>query len=61
MILTNRKGLSEVEFEKVIRPYARNSGDPVDFAKAGKAAVEFLDEHPSLLKDAGKLLDKAQQ
>lgn len=61
MIVVNRKGLSEGMFEKVIRPYAKNSGAPVDFALAGKAAVEFLDEHPTLLADAGKLLDSAQK
>lgn len=61
MIVVNRKGLSQGEFEKVIRPYAKNSGNPVNFASAGEAAVSFLKEHPTLLEEAGKLLDKAQQ
>ena len=61
MIVINRKGLTEGEFAKVIKPYAKNTGSPVNFARAGRAAVQFLDEHPTLLEEAGKLLDTAQQ
>jgi hypothetical protein len=61
MIVINRNGLSESEFQKVLQPYAKNSGQPVDFERAGKAAVEFLADNPTLLADAGKLLDTAQK
>lgn len=60
MIITNRNGLSPQELEKVLKPYSRNSGKPVDFERAGAAAVNFLEEHPTLLQEVGELLDKAQ-
>lgn len=61
MIVINRGGLTEKEFQKVVRPYAKNSGAKVDFRKAGRAAAQFLNDNPDLLKDAGKILDEAQQ
>ena len=61
MIVINAGGLRESEREKVMRPYAKNHGEKVDFARAGEAAVAFLKNNPSLLADTAKLLDEAQQ
>jgi D-alanyl-D-alanine dipeptidase len=61
MIVTNRKGLTASELKKVTAPYAHNTGKPVDLTLAGKAAVEFLKEHPDLLSRTGALLDTSQQ
>jgi len=61
MIISNKNGLTTREFEKVLRPYARNSGKPVDFRRAGQAAVQFLQDNPNLLRETGELLDEVQQ
>jgi hypothetical protein len=57
MIIINRNGLTEAQKQKVVQPYAKNSGGPVDFAAAAKEATAFFDENPTLLKDVGELLN----
>lgn len=61
MIVTNRKGLTADEASKVVQPYAKNAGSPIDFAVAGEQAVAFLKENPGLLEEVGSLLDKPQR
>jgi len=58
MIIINRNGLSETQQQKVMQPYADNSGKPVDFTAAAKEADAFFNENPSLLKEVGELLNK---
>lgn len=61
MIVINRNGLTPEEAQKVVQPFARNTGQPIDFAVAGAQAVEFLKENPGLLEEVGRLLDKPQE
>lgn len=57
MIIVNRKGLSEAQQKKVKQPYARNTGEPVNFKVAAKEAQSYLSENPTLLKEVGDLLN----
>ena len=51
MIITNRNGLTTAQKQKVMQPYARNSGAPVDFEAAARAGYTlFSDENPDLIK-----------
>lgn len=60
MIIINRSGLTEAQKQKVVQPYAKNSGAPVDFAAAANEAKAFFNEKPELLKDVGELLNKSR-
>jgi hypothetical protein len=59
MIVVNRNGLTEAQKQKVLQPYARNSGAAVDFKAAAEQAEVFFRENPDLLKDVGELLNTA--
>ena len=59
VIIDNEEGMTLEEAKKVLRPYAENSGPPVDLRAAGDAAVAFLKENPSLLPEVAKLLRTA--
>ena len=48
MIIINRNGLTEAQKNKVMQPYARNSGAPVDFGAAAREATAFFSENPDL-------------
>jgi len=60
MIIINRNGLTEAQKQKVMQPYANNSGALVDFKAAAKEAAAFFDENPGLLKDVGELLNNSR-
>lgn len=60
MIIINRGGLTEAQKQKVMQPYAKNSGAPVNFAAAAKEATAFFNENPNLLKDVGELLNQSR-
>lgn len=60
MLVVNRRVPTEEEIKKYLKPYAKNRGEEIDFDAAGQAAVEYFEQNPKLLKEAGDLLDKAQ-
>jgi hypothetical protein len=60
MIIINRGGLTEAQKQKVLQPYANNSGAPVDFEAAAREASAFFEENPELLKDVGELLNNSR-
>jgi hypothetical protein len=60
MIITNRNGLTTAQKQKVMQPYARNSGAPVDFEAAAREATAFFSENPDLIKGVGALLNESR-
>lgn len=61
MIILNQSGLSASEKTKVAHPYAKNSGNPVDLRRAGRAAAAFLADNPALIEEVGRTLDEPQR
>ncbi|GAA4253268.1 hypothetical protein GBZ26_14330 [Azospirillum formosense] len=59
MIITNSQGLSESQKQKVKKPYASNSGKPIDFKAAARKADAFFEANPDLLKDTAELLNES--
>lgn len=60
MIITNKDGLTKEEKEKILKPYAKNSGVLHNPKDAAAASIAFLDENPRFLGEVGALLDRAQ-
>ena len=60
MIVTNSEGLTREEADKVLRPYARNTGKRHHPKDAAQNTVAFLDANPAFLDEVGELLDNAQ-